>query len=101
IRTMYKLVLASPDDAEQINGLCERIRYVADAFIESECRVPTVRFVGADFAGKIFPALATTDEWGANDYIPLVFYQVWLKFDASKKGDFLAALDKFATCALA
>ena len=51
---------------------------------------------------KVFiPELIASDLWKKYDHIPLVFYQIMLRFDGAKAADFLSVLgDKF-TCSKA
>ncbi len=99
IQTMYRSVKAHQNDAAWINMLCSNIRFVAHANNPNDCRVRRVWGVSKDFANLMFPELKKTDSWSNRNYVPLVFYQVWLIHDKAHAQSFLDALGAFATCA--
>ena len=98
IHAMLGAVAANPDNAGLMNEFANGAAAISEAVFEDECRVNRVAdAVPSAYRAKILGELAKAAEWTADLYLPLVFYQVWSKIDASKAPAFLTQLAKF-TC---
>ena len=99
IHAMLDVVKANPDNADLMNQFANGASSISEAKLEDECRVDAVAGgIPAGSRAGILGELAKTDDWKAYKYIPLVFYQVWSKIDASKATAFRDHLGARFTC---
>jgi hypothetical protein len=99
IHAMLDVVAANPGNADLMNQFANGAAAISEAVFEDECRVDLVGdAVPSAYRAKIFGELAKAGEWTAAPHLPLVFYQVWSKTDASKALAFRDQLGTRFTC---
>ncbi len=88
IESLYKLVLNYAwNKGVIIKYLSNMAGELSHAQNSTNCKVGKFGITEqlSAYAQEVFKDLRSANEWAANNYIPLVFYQVWIKMDQGVK----------------